>query len=1059
MKRFPPQSIVTIVCFVVSCCCAAFASHAKRATITEFASTSASADEASPSSQFSIPGPLRSFLRMAGISQEIPPGDVLPLLSWSVSTIGYQSNHPTEYLILLTRYVAQARELAALAGKEGVLRVSSCEDAGPLLHILGYRIASTCGQPDVSLITMEAERAFLTIDSGFPVTELEQALQESKPFEYPFSSTDVPVLFSEADWTNFEKKKNHGAEQTRIVDEILADRSVARLYWALSKIDPETRLYLRRTYGIKNLLEYGPVLDFYGSHLCVRNGHVLVPGGTEAESAWEELVGVSPRNARDFIPTLLAKDNGWLAAYFDSLLSVNGGARQSYFTASPRLQRFYAALRGTKPASATRGVFRPAPWLLLLISEIPWAQDGEPLVPGGIEVWRRMLLQWKDFSHVDRDLGKRHIKTADDLIEDMFAMARQGDEDGPLQAYLALSQVSSRRPDGHGLSPETVRSMCVNFADFRDQYRIFSEFPELSDASILQFLKFAGDLDKLPKPQRNDALGIIQANIGIWQILARQGEIPKAQLDDSWQTILKPFERARTSIDLLEAGRASLGHLLSVASGNSAIVQDDIVELLAGPAQATPEGRKVHRELMDQIRSVLDAQRLISLDTLIALDDGLKDKSKGKQPAEYLFHLADELREFQMPQRIFSNSERTQWAPTFYNTHHTDLEMKANVTQVLKSTRPSPGQVDEARSELTPFLRDILVGLNYAYYEPPGAQALHANPLFVRSHDFSGETVEGIKAVWQTPQLFGAGATAGGGAHFVGSLADLPYVLAELEQDFIVPKNVQALIWEELVPSLLVSSVLPRWWNVSPAELHAVALYQRSGEELITASAKDARLRAQVIAILSERMLRRRVESVEQGIMNGRISQVLAEITPADTFYLCGDFYQKYSGEAGSFGSAGEELLKLQHQYPDEVSWARLSHDFGTPHPTLSYSYTTELLNVPPMPALSGFASRLLAESWESSNLYWARLADEKGYSPVALNLLVPELTQQMIARIFATDFEDWPAILRAMRRTGEDFRDGRILSLTHSTELRHLNLNPDVERSVQHSTANRNLP
>ena len=29
-----------------------------------------------------------------------------------------------------------------------------------------------------------------------------------------------------------------------------------------------------------------------------------------------------------------------------------------------------------------------------------------------------------------------------------------------------------------------------------------------------------------------------------------------------------------------------------------------------------------------------------------------------------------------------------------------------------------------------------------------------------------------------------------------GSLADLPYVLAEVEQDFIVPENVQALIWQ-----------------------------------------------------------------------------------------------------------------------------------------------------------------------------------------------------------------------------------------------------------------------
>ncbi len=52
--------------------------------------------------------------------------------------------------------------------------------------------------------------------------------------------------------------------------------------------------------------------------------------------------------------------------------------------------------------------------------------------------------------------------------------------------------------------------------------------------------------------------------------------------------------------------------------------------------------------------------------------------------------------------------------------------------------------MEEARGQLASFFRDTLVGLNYAYYEPPGAQALHNNPLFVRSHDFSAETVGGI---------------------------------------------------------------------------------------------------------------------------------------------------------------------------------------------------------------------------------------------------------------------------------------------------------------------------
>jgi len=90
---------------------------------------------------------------------------------------------------------------------------------------------------------------------------------------------------------------------------------------------------------------------------------------------------------------------------------------------------------------------------------------------------------------------------------------------------------------------------------------------------------------------------------------------------------------------------------------------------------------------------------------------------------------------------------------------------------------------------------------------------------------------------------------------------------------------------------------------------------------------------------------------------------------------------------------------------------------------------------VKPFPASGGEDSRLCGESWDSTNLYWARLADEMGYSPVMLNRMVPELTRRMIAKIFATDLEDWSAVQRAMQETGDEFRDGKIASLQITTE------------------------
>jgi hypothetical protein len=450
--------------------------------------------------------------------------------------------------------------------------------------------------------------------------------------------------------------------------------------------------------------------------------------------------------------------------------------------------------------------------------------------------------------------------------------------------------------------------------------------------------------------------------------------------------------------------------------------------LLAGPQQESLDGQQVHSELAGRIRAVLYDQRLVSLNTLFALSDGLNQMAEGHPPSEHLLALAEELRDFELPRQIFSKSEKVTWAPRDNTGHHAELQAKTDLTKVIE-TPSTPAQLEAARGKLSPLLRDALVGLNYAYYEPPSAQILHINPLFVRSHDFLGITVTGSERLWQTPMLMGTGVPAGGGAYLMGSLADLPYSLATAEQNMIAPENVQALIWKELVPELLADAVVARWWNVTPNELHAVALYQQFGEELIGASAKNPELRADVVGILSDRLEERRLRRVDLALQRPEdAAPLIHQLMPADTFYLGVEYEKRFPAQAASMGKTGRQLQDLGQRYPAEVNWERLSRDFGVPHPTLARTYARELLNVKPFPFYGAYSSRLFGERWESGNLYWARLADEMGYSPVMLNRLVPELTRHMVAKIFATDLEDWPAVLRAMQETGEEFKQGKIV-------------------------------
>ena len=62
----------------------------------------------------------------------------------------------------------------------------------------------------------------------------------------------------------------------------------------MARMDAETQVALRQSPGLKKLLPYAAVLDFYGSHLRIHNGRVIVPGGARAEAGWRELVGAGP---------------------------------------------------------------------------------------------------------------------------------------------------------------------------------------------------------------------------------------------------------------------------------------------------------------------------------------------------------------------------------------------------------------------------------------------------------------------------------------------------------------------------------------------------------------------------------------------------------------------------------------------------------------------------------------------------------------------------------------------------------------------------------------------
>ena len=399
--KFPvrPFAMLEQASLIMAACCAVHAAKLPPSS----GGSQAAAIGGEPSSGQSmetvvIPGPLRSFLRMAGISQEATPGEVLPLLARNAFLYGHENGKRTEYLVLADRYVHFARELQALAGADGTIHVSGCADAGKLIQILGYKFEHGCSRTDASLITADAERAFLTVDSGFPLTQLEEALQKGTPFRLCLSShsRSHPVLREGLDSAGPGQGETR-SDSARLADERPKCRSPVLGHGAAR---PGTRLALFQSPGLRRLLGYAPVLDFYGSRLCIRSGAVVVPGGDAAEQSWQGLAGASPKTPGDFVYHLLAKDQGWLAAYFDALSRVSP-AQQARLAEGDRLKRLYEAYRSGIPGvGAGTGVFPRNSDLLLLFTGLRWDAKGEPLVPGNLDLWREVFARGDKAYHL-----------------------------------------------------------------------------------------------------------------------------------------------------------------------------------------------------------------------------------------------------------------------------------------------------------------------------------------------------------------------------------------------------------------------------------------------------------------------------------------------------------------------------------------------------------------------------------------------------------------------------------------------------------------------------------
>jgi hypothetical protein len=953
-----------------------------------------------------LPGPLSSFARMAALAPDLGAEELLPALARNVVTNGYEAAgnealQQTEYMRLLVRYVGQARELQTMAGNDRKIVIPDCDSdqTGNLLKILGYRMRGSCGS-DIVLETVNPTRAFLTVDSGFPLTQLEQDLRANHRFEMPYAPTQVPVLYTAEYWLAALGKSN----QTDFLDGFLSDPSLCRLYLGLSHLDVATAEALRKQATAARLKIYSHVLDFFGGMFQIHNGAAVVPGSPKV---WAGLAGVSPSSPGAFFEKLMAVDDGWLASYFDSLSRIEGPT-QAYLTQPDRMRRFYDALRGkvTTPGPA-RPVFRSSTELMLLTTGLRLEADGQVHVPGNLAVWQTLFVKHPHGKY-DGKLTRSATswRTKDDLIEALFGMSRKSVDNEPLRMFLALNDIDRTR--SKPISPDMAGKLVSNFRALDAQYVLFTDSPTLSEAAMTRYLDLCGETTKIHDSLlRADTQGSLQALVELWRALSRQGSIPVDARDATFQKLIEPFGQIKQEADVFDAGRAGVNLLLASSEPKTeGGKQERLVELLVGKLRGgspSPANYFLH---------VFDAQRLITLDNLFFAADKI---GKGTVDPKALKGLNDQLKRLSETEPIhgsLSQEEKSTMALGYWSERHIAQERKVNLESLLKGT-----DKNEPRAVLAPFLRDSLVGLVYSFYTPSGAQLLLTNPMLVRNHDFMGP--EGAPANWRRTELAGSGWPESAGGRLTGSLISLPYAIAEAEQNFLSPKREQALIWSDLVPQMIAGVTLNRWRSVTPEQLRWVSLHLQRGRVLLATAGLDASLKPKVMDSVRRYLPPSRVEWMEGRLAGNGFSGMAEQVPPSVLVAISLDPELKNAApDASSLA-----ITELEARNDPKLSPAAIANAFGTPKPTLTHSYQPGLLYLRTFPALMGYSSRILAESWESNNLYYAALADEAGLPVGMLDTYVPEWNRAAIENIFATHLEDWPALLRSLNTLAANVR------------------------------------
>ncbi len=429
-----------------------------------------------------VPGGLKAFAVIAHLTETPAYGDFFLEYCRQLQKENEPANAEAipDYGATIQAYISSVAELSRMGTQRDdvlVVTMSLATDAErkkaeKILSLLGWKLSSREGSYAIEPGDQPQDVLRQPIPGALGIDEIsmEETLVAGKSFSFEVTS-DTARLENTAAWRDLMKTLPVMAGGAA---ELFArDLRLAKVYAGLGAMQPEAAAILLKSVGLRLLVsQHANVVALYAPSFAVSKGAVTLPGGADAHTVWQKLVGASPFDPTAFLRMLLEKDKGTLAGFY-SAISRTDPAHQRFFTQSgERTERFYAWYRRSSEMAGgmerMAGTWRPA-----LFRDLPLSASGHVRFPGGEEAWGAS----------EADLPE---------VE-------------PLDALVPLAQLEEKRKTP--LDGDATRLLIKNYAEWRHLLPYFESLPGLSADDFRALAQFTELVTKAKPAVRNTLLG------------------------------------------------------------------------------------------------------------------------------------------------------------------------------------------------------------------------------------------------------------------------------------------------------------------------------------------------------------------------------------------------------------------------------------------------------------------------------------------------------------------------------------------------------------------------